>query len=177
MAHNFQMLSFENFQMIISSNTKRQVLTTHSRTVWLKRLYKLLSIWDNDPYLSLLDYRNTARSDLLGSPAQGLMGRRTKTLLPTSCKLLEPKVIKRPQKQYYNRHAKQLSDLLPGQSVRFQIGKQWKPAVVTSISSEPRSYNIQILNGQSYRRNRRHLMPSTLIQSEQFLWWLAWLWT
>jgi hypothetical protein len=37
-----------------------------------------------DPYLSLLELWNTPKSDLLGSPEQGLMGRRTKTLLPTS---------------------------------------------------------------------------------------------
>ena len=49
---------------------------------------------NRDPYLALLDYRNTPRSDLLGSPVQRLMGRRTKTLLPTSNLLLEPKVIK-----------------------------------------------------------------------------------
>ena len=35
-----------------------------------------------DPYLALLDYRNTPRDDILGSPVQRLFGRRTKTLLP-----------------------------------------------------------------------------------------------
>ena len=40
-----------------------------------------------DPYLALLEYRNTPMSDDLGSPAQRLMGRRTKTLIPTSTKL------------------------------------------------------------------------------------------
>ena len=48
---------------------------------------------DKDPYLALLDNRNTPRNDILGSPVQRLMGRRTKTLLPTSSRLLEPKVI------------------------------------------------------------------------------------
>ena len=43
-----------------------------------------------DPYLALLEYRNTPMSDDLGSPAQRLMGRRTKTLIPTSNKLLNP---------------------------------------------------------------------------------------
>ena len=144
-----------------------------------KRLLTKAKEDNKDPYLSLLDYRNTPRSDLLGSPAQRLMGRRTKTLLPTSSKLLEPKIIKtkvvrlklqedkQRQKLYYDKHAKQLTDLQPGQSVRVQIGKQWKPAVITSISSEPRSYNIQTPDGQNYRRNRRHLMPSTPTRSEQ----------
>ena len=132
-----------------------------------------------DPYLSLLDLRNTPKSNLLGSPAQRLMGRRTKTLLPTSSKLLEPKVIKttivrselqeerRRQKQSYDRHAKELTTLQPGQNVRVQFGKQWRPAVVTSVSSEPRSYNIKTPDGQTYRRNRRHLMESKSTGYEQ----------
>ena len=144
-----------------------------------KRLLMKAKEDNKDPYLSLLDYRNTPKSDLLGSPAQRLMGRRTKTLLPTSSKLLEPKVIKtkvvrselhkekQQQKHYYDRRAKQLTALKPGQKVRVQIGKQWKPAVVTSVSSEPRSYNIQTPNGQKYRRNRRHLMPSKTTCYEQ----------
>ena len=125
---------------------------------------------DKDPYLSLLDYRNTPRSDLLGSPAQRLMGRRTKTLLPTSSKLLEPKVIKtkvvrselqvekQRQKEYYDRNAKQLPVLQPGQNIQVQMGKKWEPAIVTSIPTEPRSYNIKTPDGQTYRRKRRHLI-------------------
>ena len=42
-----------------------------------------------DPYLALLSYRNTPRDNLVGSPAQRLMGRRTKTLLPTTEALLK----------------------------------------------------------------------------------------
>ena len=44
-----------------------------------------------DPYLALLDVRNTPRDKHLGSPVQRLMGRRTKTTLPTSETLLKPK--------------------------------------------------------------------------------------
>ena len=85
---------------------------------------------NNDPYLSLLDYQNTPRNNLIGSPAQRLMGWRTKTLLPTSSKLPEPKTIKpkvvrlklnedkQRQKQCYKRHAKQLTHLQPGQNIR-----------------------------------------------------------
>ena len=126
---------------------------------------------NRDSYLALLDYRNTPRSDLFGSPVQRLMGRRTKTLLPTSNLLLEPKVIKtkvvisemqkakNQQKRYYDVHAKQLPALRPGQSIRVQMGKQWKLAVVTSSHKEPRSYNITTQDGQTYRRNRHHLRP------------------
>ena len=37
-----------------------------------------------DVYLALLEYQNTPWSDTIGSQVQRLMGRRTKTLLPTT---------------------------------------------------------------------------------------------
>ena len=46
-----------------------------------------------DPYLAILEFRNTPRNKNLGSPVQRLMGRRTKTLIPTNKKLLQPQVI------------------------------------------------------------------------------------
>ena len=59
----------------------------------VKNCLKKAVLDKRDPYLALLEYRNTPVSDMLGSPAQRLMGRRTKTLLPTSQKLLQPKTI------------------------------------------------------------------------------------
>lgn len=48
---------------------------------------------NNDPYLALLSHCNTPRDDILGSPAQRLMARRTETLLPISDALLKPSVM------------------------------------------------------------------------------------
>ena len=59
----------------------------------IKRLMKKAAHDGNDPYLALLEYRNTPWSDTLGSPAQRLMGRRTKTLIPTTSNLLKPETI------------------------------------------------------------------------------------
>ena len=48
-----------------------------------------------DFHLALLDFRNSyTDNDSLGSPAQRFMGRRTKTLLPTTQNLLLPKIIR-----------------------------------------------------------------------------------
>lgn len=65
-----------------------------------------------DPYLALLDYRNTSTQHVGTSPVMRLMGRRTKTLLPTKGKLLQPKdasfekekidMAKQKQAEYYN---------------------------------------------------------------------------
>ncbi|KAK3710010.1 hypothetical protein QZH41_003337 [Actinostola sp. cb2023] len=45
-----------------------------------------------DLYTAILDYRNTPTQGLETSPAQRLMNRRTKTLLPTTKRLLQPRV-------------------------------------------------------------------------------------
>ena len=88
-----------------------------------KNLMKKATLDKRDPYLALLEYRNTPISDKLGSPAHRLMGRRTKTLLPTTTKLLQPKLInpqaahkelkerKARQKYYYDRHTAILKPL------------------------------------------------------------------
>ena len=72
------------------------------------------------PYLAILDYRNTPTQGVRSSPAQRLMSRRTKTLLPTMNQLLQPqagkpaddraRLIERQHKQkwYHNRTAKDL---------------------------------------------------------------------
>ena len=46
-----------------------------------------------DPYIALLNLRNTPRDQVRGSPAQRLQARRLKSKLPTASQLLFPKVI------------------------------------------------------------------------------------
>ena len=118
-----------------------------------------------DPNLSLLDYRNTPTEGVGSSPAQRLFGRRTKTLLPTSSRLLVPgsvhgvphKLKERKAKQayYYDRGAKELNRLKPGDVVRVKLrpnSKEWTRAAVD------KEVDIRSLeDGRTYRRNRRHL--------------------
>ena len=137
----------------------------------VKRLMKKAVHDGKDLQLALLEYRNTPWSDTIGSPAQRLMGRRTKTLVPTTGSLLQPKTIdptlvrkeliqrRQQQKYYHDQHAKPLKQLKPGDSVLVSAkdGK-WKPAKVTSINQNgSRSYNIITPQGQQYRRNRKDL--------------------
>ena len=136
----------------------------------VKNLLKKAIHDKQDPYIALLDYRNTPFSDTLGSPAQRLMGRHTKTLIPTMEKLLQPKTIsprsvqnellkrKATQKFYYDRHTKTLPKINIGDSVLIQTKDTWHPAKVTKINhNTPRSYIVTTPAGKSYRRNRRHL--------------------
>ena len=98
----------------------------------------------SDPYLAVLDYRNTPTEGTTTSPAQRLFNRRTKTRLPTSRSLLLPVVpgnimaAKRKklvrQGKYYNRSAKNLRPLEEGEQVRVQPlqphQKEWTRARV-----------------------------------------------
>jgi len=140
-----------------------------------KRLLRKAIDAKTDPYLAFLDYRNTPTQGMESSPAQRLMNRRTRTLLPMTKQLLQPRVVfpekdvkdlKRRQEQqarYYNRNAKDLPPLEEGDSVRmkpFQLGKKtWKKATVSERLDE-RSYIVETPDGDTYRRNRCHLKKS-----------------
>lgn len=137
-----------------------------------KRLMRLAKESRSDPYLALLDFRNTPTQSMDSSPSQRLMGRRTQTLLPTKATLLQPKIqksvsqkllnSKETQASYYNRGAKDLQPLKPGDLVRIapiQGQKTWKQGTVKEEVST-RSYNIKTHSGQVLRRNRRHLRKS-----------------
>nr|XP_054768172.1 uncharacterized protein K02A2.6-like [Lytechinus pictus] len=133
-----------------------------------KNLLKKSADDGKDVHLALLAYRNTP-GDGLPSPAQMLMGRRTKTTIPTSGRLLQPstvsrediidrkKELQRRQKQFYDKGTKDLSVLEPCDMVTYQDGKVWRPAVVIKKDESPRSYIIEGEGGVHYRRNRRHL--------------------
>ena len=74
--------------------------TTHSRMAELRKLCRLSKALSRKPRMTIGKYtlyfwnsENTPINDQLKSPVQRLMGRRTKTLLPTSQQLLIPKKI------------------------------------------------------------------------------------
>ena len=120
--------------------------------------------------LGLLNLRNTPR-ELMGSPAQRLMSRRTGTTLPTSTKLLKPKPLstihtqkrlqkaRQRQKKYHDKTARDQRPLRPNEVVRLQTDKGFKKlAVVKSQRDTPRSY-VVTSEGADYVRNRQHLVP------------------
>ncbi|XP_059061528.1 uncharacterized protein K02A2.6-like [Achroia grisella] len=123
-----------------------------------------------DFYLGLLNFRATPR-DGIDAPSQLLMGRRLNTRLPSHiCKLYpfrdntnQYKTIISKQnnnKQYYDKHARDLPELRPGESVIMidGYGNDRKRARVDARSSQPRSYFVSDDSGRRYRRNRRHLI-------------------
>ncbi|XP_023815343.1 uncharacterized protein K02A2.6-like isoform X2 [Oryzias latipes] len=133
-----------------------------------KRLMRKAKLAGQDPYLALLDHRNTPTQGLDTSPAQRLLSRRTRTLIPMSDSLLQPKVTKNNQgltknrerqSKYYNRTARDMDNLNPGDSVRvqpFEPHGLWDKARVCKTLGD-RSYEVEMDNGRVLRRNRRHL--------------------
>ena len=123
----------------------------------------------SDPYLAILEYRNTPSDSMSTWPAQRLLGRRTRTTIPVSRPLLEPACTRSAQQElqqakikqayYYNKGSKKLPAFAVGDLVRMmpEKGKRpWKKGKVKAIVG-PRSYLVSTDNGGNYRRNRRHL--------------------
>ena len=141
----------------------------------VKRMWKKTP----DKHGALLDYRTTPLEGLNLSPAQLLMSRRPRNILPSSRKLLAPAQYSQAQvKQHFERQkqkqefyhnykpgVKQLPPLAPGQPVRMSPSpgsKEWKPATVIKEHGSPRSYIVKCeTNNWEYRRNRRQLRGSS----------------
>ena len=126
---------------------------------------------NKDPYLPILDNFNKQPTNDIHSPAQRLMGRRTKTRLPTSDSLrnfmnIDPEEVNQHRKrtnknsQRYHDHGKRtLRSLHRGDSCRIQTKDGWIPTKVVRASAEPRSYVVETETRQ-YRRNRNSLLKT-----------------
>lgn len=141
-----------------------------------KNVFKKARKDGRDPWLALLDYRNTPTEGTNSSPAQRLMSRGTRTLLPTATSLLHPKVVegvdeqikqkKQKAKYYDDRTAKILPEIEVGQEVRVaptERNKPWKRATCVQKLSG-RSYLVKT-SKETVRRNRQSLKPAPSPQS------------
>ena len=151
----------------------------HEKTVQtVKNLLEKCKVANQDPYLALLDYRNTPIDGV--TPAQALMSRRLRSPLPISQRKLNPKPVNRTtfhaarqqqqqqQRKHYDRTAKSLPPLEKGDAVRFKKDPQaaWTRGTVIRKHEAPRSYVIKGENGTEYRRNRRHLRKTREHQAD-----------
>ena len=126
-----------------------------------------------DQYQALLELRNTPRQDFDLSPAQMMLGRRTRSLIP-SLKVLGPedmKVLGDSQKrakrcvavkQHHDQGARDLDKLTVNQPVYFQHSEDeiWRRGQVRKMQSG-KAYIVEGENGHQYRRNRVHIRPAT----------------
>ena len=136
----------------------------------VKKTIKKCQAAGEDWYLALLDVNNTPRDDEMGSPAQRLMGRRTRTRMPTTEALLKPVTIdpntvhehhgnyRQTQKTYYDRGARERSQLESSDAVRILTPRGWQPAQYLRQAETPRSVVVRAgEQGREYRRNRSHV--------------------
>lgn len=134
-----------------------------------KTILRKCSDSKTDPFLALIECRNTPDQHTNTSPAQRFLGRRTRSLVPATRKLLMPNYhsndrsdtsARSRQKLYYDKQAKDLQPLQSGDQVMVQptstSQKEWKPGVI--LQRQGRSYDIQTSSG-NLRRNRIHLRP------------------
>ena len=140
----------------------------------IKSLVNKAKSANSDPYLALLDFRNTRTEGLNKSPDQLLLGRRAKT--PIAKELLIPgeksvyfrtkeslKRNKDKKANYYNKATRELKYLKQGDRVRIEPkenGKEWIKARVdepVNIWSYRVKIKLQSKEGSTYRRNRKSL--------------------
>lgn len=96
----------------------------------VKKVIKKANKDRTDHSLVNLDHRNTTSEGMKSSPAQRLMSRQTRTLLPSSEKLLKPKLaegvrdkkrkVRTKEAFYYNRNPHDLLPLKMGDKVHIQ---------------------------------------------------------
>ena len=118
--------------------------------------------------MSLLCLRTTPVYHKLPSPAELLLGHPIQDNLPRkiswdpSSEDVISRLIERQhlQKHYYDRSAKSLLELAPGQRITIQDPESltWKPAEVKErLVGTPRSYAVTSATGRELRRNRAHI--------------------
>ena len=133
-----------------------------------KRLLRRSKETKGDLHLALLAMRNTPTESMGTSPPQRLLGRRCRTLLPTTKGLLKPQTVpteevkkktqasQARQANYYNQGAKDLSSLEEGDVVRmrpFRLEqKTWEKATVVK-RYDKQSCEVETDTG-SYCQNR-----------------------
>ena len=130
---------------------------------------KYESDWDEFMW-GLLEWRNTPNTASGKSPAQMFFGRRQRTLLPTlpgktkfDLEAAEEGAQRRKEnreKQYAERHTKELPPLEVGERILIQTPEGWDTkATILKSHHEGRSYDVRLDNGAEKTLNRRILMP------------------
>lgn len=171
-SNQFQMFAREwGFKLEILSPKHSQGNGFIERNVQtVKNLMKKCKLSKTDVFLALLELRNTPAVDL-PSPAQLLMSRRLRGLLPVKPSLLRPTVVSKSnvtnvlkqrqasQKCYFDQKTKFLPPLKVGDKVRFQLyaGSEWTAATVVELCNQPRAYRLRTSDGREYVRNRRFI--------------------
>lgn len=141
-----------------------------------------------DPYLVLLEYRNTPITAEIGSPNKLMFGKNVNRYLPTfNASYINTNVNnydrireklqdrQRIQKEYFDKRTRVLPDLRVGDRVRVQNENTKafnKRGMIVHRPEKPRSYDVLTESGRILNRNRKHMIsdsinrPLSIIKSE-----------
>lgn len=137
----------------------------------VKNILKKSKLEGTDPYLVLLEYRNTPIDSDLPSPAEILFSRKIRGFLPCHKSLLKPKLAKNVrfnlknkqnrQKSYYDKKTRPRRQFKCNENVfiRKPDGSQWIKGKITKLNVNPRSYFVRNQAGRTYVRNKAHIKP------------------
>lgn len=139
----------------------------------VKNMLRKAELDGTDFYLCLLELMNTPLSNTIPSPAQIMFNRRLRTKIPTNEKLYKPKfyshsyikkqleIRQNNMKKYYDRGARELTDLNEGDVVKVKNFNEnkWIDGIVLSKLDQPRSYKVVLSDSRNVIiRNRKHLV-------------------
>lgn len=124
----------------------------------------------SDPYIALLHYRTTPKSNM-PSPAELLMFRNLRTKLPSVSKNFQSKLIDKEQykeqlnfrtmksAEYFNKNTKNRRSVKPGDKIMFKKNNNsfWFHGQVSENCPEPRSH-VARDEGVEYRRSDQHIL-------------------
>ncbi|XP_045761442.1 uncharacterized protein K02A2.6-like [Maniola jurtina] len=138
----------------------------------IKKLLKKALYEKRDPYLAILEFRNTPISNTIASPAENLFNRKLRGIIPMTKKAFNPKVdrnlrrnlVHRQEKDrfYYNRNKVNLRNLELGEHVFFKTGRVWKKGIIKGKIYD-RTYKILSQNGRMFVRNRIYIKPLNFV--------------
>lgn len=137
----------------------------------VQNIIKKCEMTKNDPFIALLELRNTPIYANVNSPSQLLNQRSLKSILPVTQKHLKPikiktntfkKVLKEKQKKqkyYYDKNAKVLPEIEINKNVYVKSRTKNIPGKILNKTDRPRSYNIKMFDtGREIERNRKDII-------------------
>ena len=133
----------------------------------IKQMIKKCKENDEDAFRGLLELRNSPRQDTDRSPAELMLGRKPRSLLPSKPHSSNPtleeakrrkKMSQDSTKKTFDRRARDLKPIPVNSPVFYRTPKNaWGPGKV--VESTGRDYVVLGENGVTYARNRVHVRP------------------
>lgn len=136
----------------------------------VKDLLKKCKFDKTDPFLAMLEFRNTPLSSDLPSPVEILFSRKLRGIIPCQSSNLKPKLSygvrnklllrQSKQKMYFDKKTRNLPELPVNHPILIKHDGKWVKSRIVSKDKRPRSYIVKSSRpNQNLVRNRQHIRP------------------